>query len=280
MKFGVFVFPTEYSISPKDLAVSLEARGFESMFVCEHTHNPVRRLTPFPGGEPLPREYSHTLDPFVALATAAAVTDKLRLGTGICLVAQRDPIVTAKEAASLDLVSSGRFELGIGAGWNQDEMENHGTVYETRFKVMTDRVKAIKALWTQEEASYHGQFTQFEPVWSWPKPLQKPNPPVLLGGETRHSLRRVLSFCDGWLPRGNMAMADPHKGMEELRTCAEESERDVGSISVSVFRALPEEDYLNKCREAGVTRVLFQVPSKSKDEVMPLLDQYTSLMGV
>ena len=145
---------------------------------------------------------------------------------------------------------------------------------------MTDRVKAIKALWTQEEASYHGQFTQFEPVWSWPKPVQKPHPPVLLGGETRHSLRRVMSFCDGWLPRGNMAMADPHKGMEELRICAEESERDVGSISVSVFRALPEEDYLNKCREAGVTRVLFQVPSKSKDEVMPLLDQYTSLMGV
>ncbi|HIB07846.1 MAG TPA: LLM class flavin-dependent oxidoreductase, partial [Gammaproteobacteria bacterium] len=163
------------------------------------------------------------------------------------------------------------------AGWNQDEMENHGTVYETRFKVMADRVKAIKALWTQEEASYYGEFTQFEPVWSWPKPVQKPHPPVLLGGETRHSLRRVLSFCDGWLPRGNMAMADPHKGMAELRNCAEELDRDAASIPVSVFRALPEEDYLNKCREAGVTRVLFQVPSKSKDEVMPLLDQYATL---
>ena len=150
--------------------MGLETRGFESMFVCEHTHIPVSRCTPFPGGEPLPKEYSHTLDPFVALSTAAAVTDTLRLGTGICLVAQRDPIVTAKEAASLDLVSGGRFELGIGAGWNQDEMENHGTVYETRFKVMADRVKAIKALWTQEEASYYGEFTQFEPVWSWPKP--------------------------------------------------------------------------------------------------------------
>ena len=157
-------------------------------------------------------------------------------------------------------------------------MENHGTVYETRFKVMADRVKAIKALWTQEEASYHGEFTQFEPVWSWPKPVQKPHPPVLLGGETRHSLRRVLSFCDGWLPRGNMAMADPYKGMAELRNCAEALERDAASIPVSVFRALPEEDYLNKCREAGVTRVLFQVPSKSKDEVMPLLDQYANLV--
>jgi len=277
MKIGVYMFPTEYAMPLVDLAVALEERGFESLFVPEHTHIPSGRQTPWPSGGDLPKEYSHTLDPFVGLMAAAAATRNLRIGTGICLLTERDPIVTAKEVATLDLLSNGRFEFGIGAGWNLEEMENHGTVFDTRFRVMVDRAKAMQAIWTQDAASYHGEFTQFERVWSWPKPVQKPHPPVLLGGETRHSLRRVLSFCDGWLPRGNMAMADPHKGMAELRNCAEELDRDAASIPVSVFRALPEEDYLNKCREAGVTRVLFQVPSKSKDEVMPLLDQYATL---
>ena len=280
MDIGVYFFSTAYSIGIEELAVELEERGFESMLIPEHTHIPASRRTPWPGGGDLPKEYYHTYDPFVALSFAAAATKSLKIGTGICLLPQRDPIVTAKSVASLDELSGGRVIFGIGGGWNVDEMENHGAKYSSRFKLLRENVLAMKQLWTEEQAEFHGEFVDFDPAFCWPKPLQTPNPPVLLGGETRHSLRRVLSFCEGWLPRGNMAMADPHKGMEELRICAEESERDTGSISVSVFRALPEEDYLNKCREAGVTRVLFQVPSKSKDEVMPLLDQYTSLMGV
>ena len=278
MKIGVFIFSTEYSIRMVDLARALEERGFESLFVPEHTHIPLSRRTPFPGGEPLPREYSNTLDPFVDLTAAAVVTRTLRIGTGICLVSQRDPIVTAKAVASLDLISEGRFEFGIGAGWNQDELQNHGTRYEDRFRVMVDRVKAMQAIWTGEEASYDGEFTHFEPAWSWPKPVQKPHPPILLGGETKYSLRRVMDFCDGWMPRGNF-MSDPKTVMEELRGYADEAGRDMNSIEVSVFRAPPNVDYLAKCQEAGVMRVLLQLPSADQDVVMPLLDQYAALQG-
>ena len=278
MKIGVFIFSTEYSIRMVDLARALEERGFESLFVPEHTHIPLSRRTPFPGGEPLPREYSNTLDPFVDLTAAAVVTRTLRIGTGICLVSQRDPIVTAKAVASLDLISEGRFEFGIGAGWNQDELQNHGTRYEDRFRVMVDRVKAMQAIWTGEEASYDGAFTRFEPAWSWPKPVQKPYPPILLGGETKYSLRRVMDFCDGWMPRGNF-MSDPKTAMEKLRSYADEAGRDMDSIAVSVFRAPPKGDYLAKCREAGVMRVLLQLPSAGQDVVMPLLDQYAALQG-
>ena len=278
MKIGVFIFSTEYSIRMVDLARALEERGFESLFVPEHTHIPLSRRTPFPGGEPLPREYFNTLDPFVDLTAAAVVTQTLRIGTGICLVSQRDPIVTAKAVASLDLISEGRFEFGIGAGWNQDELENHGTRYEDRFRVMVDRVKAMQAIWTGEEASYDGKFTHFEPAWLWPKPVQKPYPPILLGGETKYSLRRVMEFCDGWMPRGNN-MTDPKAAMEKLRGYADEAGRDMDSIAVSVCRAPPKADYLAKCREAGVMRVLLQLPSAGQDVVMPLLDQYAALQG-
>ena len=279
MKIGVFIFSTEYSIRMVKLARALEDRGFESLFVPEHTHIPVSRRTPFPGGEPLPREYSNTLDPFVDLATAAAVTNTLRIGTGICLVSQRDPIVTAKAVASLDLLSGGRFEFGIGAGWNQDELESHGTRYEDRFRVMVDRVKAMQVIWTGEEASYDGEFTRIEPAWSWPKPVQKPYPPVILGGETKYTLRRVMDFCDGWMPRGNF-MADPSSVMETLRRYADEAGRDMSSIAVSVFRAQPKADYLAQCQEAGVMRVVLQLPSAGEDVVMPLLDEYAALQSI
>ena len=279
MKIGVFIFSTEYSIRMVKLAQALEDRGFESLFVPEHTHIPVSRRTPFPGGEPLPREYSNTLDPFVDLAAAAAVTSTLRIGTGICLVSQRDPIVTAKAVASLDLLSGGRFEFGIGAGWNQDELESHGTRYEDRFRVMVDRVKAMQVIWTREEASYDGEFTRIEPAWSWPKPVQKPYPPVILGGETKYTLRRVMDFCDGWMPRGNF-MADPSSVMETLRRYADEAGRDMSSIAVSVFRAQPKADYLAQCQEAGVMRVVLQLPSAGEDVVMPLLDEYAALQSI
>ena len=279
MKIGVIIFSTEYSIRMVKLARALEDRGFESLFVTEHTHIPVSRRTPFPGGEPLPREYSNTLDPFVDLAAAAAVTSTLRIGTGICLVSQRDPIVTAKAVASLDLLSGGRFEFGIGAGWNQDELESHGTRYEDRFNVMVDRVKVMQAIWTGEEASYGGEFTRIEPAWSWPKPVQKPYPPVILGGETKYTLRRVMDFCDGWMPRGNF-MADPSSVMETLRRYADEAGRDMSSIAVSVFRAQPKADYLAQCQEAGVMRVVLQLPSAGEDVVMPLLDEYAALQSI
>ena len=279
MKIGVFIFSPEYSIRMVKLARALEDRGFESLFVPEHTHIPVSRRTPFPAGEPLPREYSNTLDPFVDLAAAAAVTSTLRIGTGICLVSQRDPIVTAKAVASLDLLSGGRFEFGIGAGWNQDELESHGTRYEDRFRVMVDRVKAMQVIWTGEEASYDGEFTRIEPAWSWPKPVQKPYPPVILGGETKYTLRRVMDFCDGWMPRGNF-MADPSSVMETLRRYADEAGRDMSSIAVSVFRAQPKADYLAQCQEAGVMRVVLQLPSAGADVVMPLLDEYAALQNI
>ena len=278
MKIGVYIFPTKYSISIIDLARALEDRGFESLFVPEHTHIPVSRRTPFPGGEPMPREYANTLDPFVVLSAAAVTTSTLRVGTGICLISQRDPIVTAKAVASLDVLSNGRFEFGIGAGWNQDEIENHGTVFDNRFRVMVDRVKAMQTIWTEEEAAYDGPFTRFDSIWSSPKPVQKPYPPILLGGETKYSMRRIVEFCDGWMPRGNK-MTDPSAGMSELRIYADEAGRGMDTMSVSVFRAPPEETYLSKCQEAGILRVLLALPSEGKDVVMPLLDRYTALLS-
>src|SRR5258708_4722683 len=197
MKIGVFYFPADYGINVGELGAALEARGFDSLFVCEHTHIPSSRKTPFPSGGELPKKYVHTHDPFVALSFAAAATKKLLLGTGVCLVPQHDPIVAAKTIASLDQLSGGRFVFGIGAGWNVEEMENHGAHYDTRFKLMRERVLAMKKIWTEEAATYHGDFVNFDAIWSHPKPEQTPHPPILLGGETDYTLKRVVEFCDG-----------------------------------------------------------------------------------
>ena len=277
MKIGFYYFATDYSMPVVEVARALEERGFESLFLPEHTHIPVSRRTPWPGGAELPRQYSHTLDPFVALAAAAAVTSRLRLGTGICLLTQRDPIVTAKEVATLDLVSNGRFEFGIGAGWNAEEMENHGTRFETRFRVMVDRAKAMRVIWTEDEAAYHGEFTRFEPIWQWPKPVQKPHPPILLGGESEHTLRRVMEFCDGWFPRGR-GFGDPEAEMRRLRRFAEEAGRDMRTVSTTLFGATPEAAYLERCRAAGVDRALLALPSESRDQLMPAIDEYATLL--
>ena len=200
MKYALSMFPTEYAIRIDDLARAAEERGFESLWVPEHTHIPVSRRTQFPGGTELPKEYSHTLDPFVALGAAAAVTTKLKLGTAICLVVERDPIVLAKEVASLDLLSGGRFLFGVGVGWNVEEMENHGTNPKTRRTLMRERIEAMKAIWTQEQAQYHGRFVNFDPIWSYPKPVQKPYPPILMGGQGTKALQGVVDYCDGWMP--------------------------------------------------------------------------------
>lgn len=277
MKIGVFHFPTDYGIEPGELARALEERGFESLFVCEHTHIPVSRRTPFPAGGELPRRYKHTHDPFVALAFAAAATRTLRLGTGVCLVPQHDPIVTAKSVASLDRLSGGRFEFGIGGGWNVEEMENHGTRYETRFRVMEERVRAMKALWTEEEAAFHGEFVNFDPVWLYPKPVQQPHPPVLLGGESDHTLRRVVRFCDGWFPRAGRGF-DPAEAVGRLRRMAEGAGRDPASLSVTVFRAPAEAGALAACRAAGVDRVLLEVPDLDRDGILAALDGYMPLL--
>ena len=277
MKIGVYIFPTDYSIPIVDLGCELEHRGFESLFLPEHTHIPVSRKTPFPSGGSLPKEYSHTLDPFVALAAVAARTENLRIGTGICLLTERDPIVTAKVVASLDQVSNGRFELGLGAGWNAEEMENHGTNYESRFQIMVDRAKSMQRIWVEDEASYKGQFVDFDPIWSWPKPVQKPHPPILLGGETEYTLRRVVDFADGWFPRGSK-LSNPASAMDKLRYHAAKAGRDLSSLSVTIFRGLPDQAYLKECATAGIYRVLLPLPSEDSDTVLSLLDKYEKLL--
>src|SRR4051795_3390947 len=200
MDIGIAMFPTEYAIAPAELGVLLEERGFDSVWFPEHTHIPANRRTPYPGGGDLPREYSSTYDPFVALTTVASATTRLRVGTGICLIVERDPIVTAKEVASLDRLSGGRFLFGVGAGWNREEMQNHGTDPARRFSLMRERIEAMKAIWTEDEAEYHGRYVDFDPVWSWPKPIQEPHPPVVVGGNGEKVLDRVLAFGDEWMP--------------------------------------------------------------------------------
>ena len=276
MHYGVCIFPTDYSIRIDELARAAEERGFESLFVTEHTHIPASRRTPFPGGTELPREYSHTLDPFVALTAAAAVTRTLKVGTGICLVIEHDPITLAKQVASLDVLSGGRFLFGIGGGWNAEEMENHGTAFKTRFRLLRERVLAMKEIWTKDAAAFHGEFVSFEPIWSWPKPAQKPHPPVLLGGESGYTLQRVVDFCDGWFPRGRAADAIL-PGLADLEARAARAGRDMKTISVSIFGAKAEAAALQRYADAGITRAILRLPSEPRDTVLPLLDRYAKL---
>jgi len=277
MKLAISIFATDYTIRIDELAREAEERGFESLFIPEHTHIPASRRSPWPGGSELPREYWHTLDPFVALGYAAAATTTLRLGTGICLLPERDPIVTAKEAATLDLLSGGRFELAIGAGWNAEEMENHGTAFATRFRVMSERARAMKVIWTEEEAEFHGEFVDFDPIWSWPKPVQTPNPPILVGGETDHTLRRVVEWADGWFPRGRGGF-DPAEGIARLKRIADEAGRSMDTINVSLFGAEPNRAALDRAAEAGVTRAILGLPPNDRDDVMRRLDRHAELL--
>jgi len=277
MHIGLTQFSTGYTIRIDELAREAEDRGFESLFVPEHTHIPTSRRSPWPGGGELPEEYKNTVDPLVGLAYAAAATKTLRVGTAIALLTERDPIVLAKECATLDLLSGGRFELGIGAGWNAEEMENHGTVFKDRFKVMCDRAKAIKTLWREETPQYHGPFVDFDPVWSYPKPAQKPNPPVLLGGETKYSLARVVDFCEGWMPRAR-AFSDAKAEMARLAECADRAGRDPGTIRTSVFGATGDPAAIDRYREAGCFRALITIPPQGRDAVLPLLDKHAKLL--
>jgi probable F420-dependent oxidoreductase len=279
MRVGAFYFPADYGINIAELAKALEDRGFDSLFVPEHTHIPASRKSPFPGGGELPKRYSHTHDPFVALSFAAAATKKLKLGTGILLVPQHEPIVTAKAIASLDQLSGGRFVFGIGGGWNVEEMENHGAKYQTRFKQMREHVLAMKELWTKEEASYDGEFVKFDRVWSWPKPAQQPHPPIILGGETDHTLRRVIEYCDGWFPRPRGGF-DVVKGVAHLRQMAEKAGRDPSTITTIVFGSANDAKVLESYDKAGIQSALLAIPDDSRDEILRYLDKIAPLAKV
>ena len=277
MRIGVSMFATDYAIQIDDLAREAEARGFESLWVPEHTHIPSSRRTPWPGGAELPKEYSHSYDPFVALMFAAAVTSTIKIGTGICLVIERDTITMAKEIASLDRLSGGRFLFGVGGGWNAEEMEHHGTAFKTRFRKMVEQVQALKTIWTQDEAEFHGDFVNFDALWSWPKPLQQPHPPIFLGGETSYTLQRVVDYCDGWLPRSRRPELIL-QGIGELRERAAKAGRDMKTISVTASGAPGDPKLVDSYREAGCDRCIFSLPSAERDTVLPLLDKYTSFI--
>jgi len=277
MHIGALIFATDYAVRPDELAAELEERGYESLFVPEHTHIPTSRETPWPGGGDLPKEYWHTYDPFVALSFAARATRALKLGTGICLLPQRDTLVTAKLVASLDHLSEGRFIFGIGGGWNKEEMAHHGTEYRTRFQRMEEQVQAMQRLWTEEAAGFDGTHVKFSPSLSYPKPVQQPYPPILLGGESDHTLRRIVGYCDGWLPRARGGF-DAAENMQRLVRMAERHGRPMESLSVSIFGARPDADTLQRYRDAGITRSILPLPSAPRDEVWQVLDRYQALL--
>jgi probable F420-dependent oxidoreductase len=279
MDFGAAIFFTDYSMAPGELGRALEARGFESIWPPEHSHIPVSRATPFPQGGELPRKYCEAMDPFVALTAAAAVTRTLRVATGVCLVAQRDPIQTAKLVASLDQVSQGRFVFGVGGGWNAEEMADHGTRFETRFKLMRERIEAMKEIWTEERAKYHGTLVDFGPLMTWPKPVQKPHPPVLVGGAFPYAARRALRYGDGWVPHASRPhYADVTEFLPQFRNMAREAGRDPETVPVTVFGAGEDKDRLRRWRERGVARVVVSLPSAASDEILPILGRWAELI--
>jgi len=279
MDVGLAHFLTDYGMQPAELGRKVEERGFESLLLPEHTHIPVSRDTPYPGGGELPPEYSHTLDPFAALAAIAAVTERIKIGTGVCLIIQRDPIVTAKEVASVDQISGGRFLFGVGAGWNREEMENHGTDPKRRFSLMRERIEAMKAIWTEDEAEYHGEHVDFDPIWSWPKPAQKPHPPILVGGNGEKVLDRVLAFGDEWMP--NVISRDNIEPLgeriRELQQRAREAGR--GEIPVSGFAAPRDPGSVERMAEAGFHRAFWYVDPEPRDEVARRIERYAERVG-
>jgi probable F420-dependent oxidoreductase len=279
MQIGAAMFFTDYSMSAIDLARELEARGFESVWAPEHSHIPLLRKTPFPSGGELPRQYSNAMDPFVTLSAAAAATKTIKLGTGVCLVVQRDPIQTAKLVASLDQVSRGRFLFGVGGGWNAEEMADHGTEFKTRFKLMRERSEARRAIWTEEAAEYHGDMVQFEPMAAWPKPVQKPHPPVIVGGMFPVAARRALRYGDGWIPHLRRPQyEDVTDYLPQFREMAREAGRDLASVPITVWGVPPDLDRMKRYRDQGVARGVVQLAADTADKTLPILDQWAQLI--
>lgn len=272
MDFGVGYFPTHDSMGPGQVARMVEERGQESLFFAEHTHIPASRESPFPSGGDLPRKYIHTYDLFVALTAAAAATSKLRVGSGICLIIQRDPIITAKEVASIDHLSGGRLEFGIGAGWNREEMSNHGTDPAKRMTIMREKVEAMKQIWTQHEASYSGEYVNFDRIMSYPKPLQRPHPPILIGGHGPKVLDRVLSFGDGWFP--NYA-----PGSDLLDRIAELQSRAERPVEVHVLNVPSDPKVLESLAEAGVRRAAQWLPTGGRSHVEKALERWEAAIA-
>jgi probable F420-dependent oxidoreductase len=279
MDFGAAIFFTDYSMGPAALGRALEERRFESLWAPEHSHIPLSRQSPFPAGGDLPKKYYDVMDPFVTLAAAAAATTRLKVATGICLVVQRDPIQTAKEVATLDQISGGRFLFGIGAGWNAEEMHDHGTEFKSRFRLMQERVEAMKAIWTKSKPEYTGTFVKFPPMMTWPKPVQKPHPPVIVGGAFPFGARRALAYGDGWLPHARRPAYGEVLGLlPEFRKMAAAAGRPVESVPITVFGVAEDADLVKRYRDAGVARIIFNLPAAKSEEVLPVLDRCATLM--
>jgi len=277
VRHGVTIFATDQSIGVVELARAAEERGFDSFWLPEHTHIPVSRRTAPPSGQAeLPEEYRRCLDPFVALTAAAAATERLRVGTGICLVAQREPIATAKAVATLDVISGGRFSFGIGFGWNEDEMEQHGVEYRRRRAVAREHVLAMERLWADDEASFAGEFVRFSPSWSWPKPVQQPRPPVLIGGAAGPTLfAHIAEYADGWIPIGGAGLS---KAIPRLRDALAAAGRDPDALEVVPYGSIPDPGKLEHFASIGVTEVIFRLPSAGRDDVLRVLDRHSALV--
>jgi probable F420-dependent oxidoreductase len=273
------MFFTDYSMTPAALAHALEERGFDIVWAPEHSHIPASRKTPFILGGDLPKRYYDAMDPFVTLTAAAMATTTLKIGTGVCLIAQRDPIQTAKLVASIDQVSGGRFVFGIGNGWNQDEMENHGTVFATRHKLARERVEAMKAIWTQPQAEYHGEFVNFGPMAAWPKPVQKPHPPILIGGAFPYSARRAIRYGDGWMPQvTERAGTKLTELIPRFRQMAAEAGRDPAKLQIAIGGQAPDIDLTRQYQDLGVDRVSTSLESAGAEVILPVLDRWADLI--
>ena len=277
LKFGVYIFATEYAIDPLTLGREAEARGFDFMQFPEHTHIPASRRSPYPGGGDLPKEFSRTPDPYVLMAAVAAVTKTLHVGPGVSLIPERDPILLAKSVASLDQLSGGRILLAIGTGWNREECENHGVPFERRWKVMRERIEAMQAIWRDEEASYHGEFVNFDKIWSWPKPLQKPHPPIILGGNREGAMQRAVRYGDEWMPSMTTGITGMGEKVRRLNGLAAAAGRD--PLPVGLFHAPDDPASLEQLIRDGVTRFSFLLPTAGADEVLPYLDQLAATFG-
>ena len=280
MDFGASMFMTDYCIPPAELGRALEERGFESLWNPEHSHIPLSRKTPFPGGGDVPKMYYDAMDPFVTLTAAAAATRKLKLGTGVCLVIQRDTIQTAKLVASIDQVSGGRFLFGIGGGWNQDEMEDHGTAYTTRFKKMREQIEAMKVIWTETKPEYHGEIVDFPPMMTWPKPVQKPHPPVILGGAFPHAARRAVRYGNGWVPiAGRGPFGQIENFLPPFKEMLAEAGRGLADVPITMFGVPQDLDMIKRYRDMGVARCVAGLPPETADKTLPVLDRWAELIG-
>ena len=275
ISYGVSIFPTDYSMQPIAIATAVEARDFDSIFFPEHTHIPVARKSPWPGGEVLPKHYSHTHDPFVALAACAAVTRRVKLGFGVCLVTERDPIMTAKQVASLDRISNGRVIFGAGAGWNREEMENHGTDFTARWRILRERILAMQTIWREDEPSFHGEHVKFDPIWSYPKPAQPGGPPIWLGSNSQWVADRVAEYGDGFMPIYGRKGAT---GIPEIRAACAKRGRNFAAITLALFGPPPKEDLIRESIAEGYTHFVFVIPPESDSVVLSKLDKLAELV--